>query len=84
MLVALLAHHIEWDSGPENNSTRHLPSKIEVQVNINSNQWLIPMTIQEQINLQLSNATGFTAISYRIEGYSADANFALQMANATK
>ena len=84
MLVTLLAHHIEWDSNGDNTSTLHLPSKHEVQVDIRSDEWLFPTTIEEQIKKQLIDATGFTPVAYRIEGYSADANFALQMTNATE
>ena len=79
MTITLLAHHIEWDTDGDIDAARALPSKLEVEVDLFTDGWT---SINSQICDQLSDATGWCVLDYSLEGYSAEAAFALQMENA--
>ncbi len=83
MTITLLAHHIEWDTDGDMDAVRSLPSKIEVEVDLDAVECLFPVSINDQICNQLSDATGWCVLDYKLEGYSAEADFALQMHSAT-
>ena len=80
MTITLLAHHIEWDTDGDIDAARALPSKLEVEVNLDD----ITQggNINDIICDQLSDATGWCVLDYKLQGYSAEADFALQMENA--
>jgi len=82
MKITLLAHHIEWDTDGDHEVARSLPSKVAVEVDLDAVECLFPVSINDQICNQLSNITGFCVLDYKLEGYSAEADFALQMTNA--
>ena len=80
MKITLLAHHIEWDTDGNQTIAQSLPSKVAVEVDLLEG----PDTgsINEQICNQLSDITGWAVLDYSLEGYSAEAAFALEMSNA--
>tara|TARA_Y100001972_G_C7474802_1_gene241565 strand:+ start:215 stop:571 length:357 start_codon:yes stop_codon:yes gene_type:complete len=82
MKITLLAHHIEWDTDGtvhiQNGNT--LPSKMEVEVDLDDITHGV--NINDIICDQLSDATGWCVLDYKLQGYSAEADFALQMSNA--
>ncbi len=80
MKITLLAHHIEWDTDGDHEVARSLPSKVAVEVDLLEGP--DAGSINDQICNQLSNITGFCVLDYKLEGYSAEADFALQMTNA--
>lgn len=80
MTITLLAHHIEWDTDGDMDAARSLPSKLEVEVDLKEAE--TTSDINEQVCNQLSDATGWCVLDYRLQGYSAEADFALQMTNA--
>ena len=82
MKITLLAHHIKWDTDGDIDAARGLPSKMEVEVDLDAVECLFPVSINDQICNQLSDATGFCVLDYKLQGYSAEADFALQMTNA--
>ena len=82
MKITLLAHHIEWDTDGDMDAARGLPSKVEVEVDLDAVECLFPVSINDQICNQLSDITGFCVLDYKLQGYSAEADFALQMTNA--
>lgn len=79
MTITLLAHHIEWDTDGDIDAARALPSKLEVEVDLFTDGWT---SINSQICDQLSDATGWCVLDYSLEGYNAEAAFALEMSNA--
>ena len=79
MTITLLAHHIEWDTDGDIDAARSLPSKLEVEVDLFTPGWT---DINKQICDQLSDKTGWAVLDYSLEGYSAEAAFALEMSNA--
>ena len=81
MTITLLAHHIEWDADGDIDAARALPSKVVVEVDLNDVTH--STNINDIVCDQLSDATGFCVLDYRLEGYSAEADFALQMQSAT-
>ena len=81
MKITLLAHHIEWDTDGDIDAARALPSKMEVEVDLDAVECLFPVSINDQICNQLSDATGWCVLDYKLQGYSAEADFALQMVN---
>ena len=80
MIITLLAHHIEWDATQEQ-ILDALPSKMEVEVNLDDITHGV--NINDIICDQLSDATGWCVLDYKLQGYSAEADFALQMQSAT-
>ena len=82
MKITLLAHHIEWDTDGDIDAARALPSKMEVEVDLDAVECLFPVSINDQICNQLSDTTGWCVLDYKLEGYSAEAAFALEMSNA--
>ena len=81
MKITLLAHHIEWDTDGDIDAARALPSKMEVEVDLDAVECLFPVSINDQICNQLSDATGFCVLGYKLQGYSTEAAFALEMSN---
>ena len=81
MKITLLAHHIEWDTDGDIDAARGLPSKVAVEVDLDAVECLFPVSINDQICNQLTNITGFCVLDYKLEGYSAEADYALQMSN---
>ena len=81
MKITLLAHHIEWDTDGDIDTARGLPSKVEVEVNLDDITHGV--NINDIICDQLSDATGWCVLDYKLQGYSAEADFALQMQSAT-
>ena len=79
MIITLLAHHIEWDTDGNNDVARSLPSKVAVEVDLNDITHAV--NINDIICDQLSNITGFCVLDYKLQGYSAEADFALQMSS---
>ena len=79
MTITLLAHHIEWDTDGDIDAARSLPSKMEVEVDLFTDGWT---SINSQICDQLSDAIGWCVLDYSLEGYNAEAAFALEMSNA--
>ena len=79
MNITLLAHHIEWDCTNQD-IARGLPSKVAVKVDLLEGPGA--GSINDQICNQLSDITGWCVLGYKLEGYSAEADFALQMSNA--
>ena len=79
MKITLLAHHIEWDVTQEH-ILAALPSKMEVEVDLLEGP--DAGSLNGQICNQLSDATGWCVLDYKLQGYSAEADFALQMVNA--
>ena len=77
MKITLLAHHIEWDTDGNNDVARSLPSKVAVEVDLLEGP--SAGSLNEQICNQLSDETGFCVLDYKLQGYSAEADFALQM-----
>ena len=77
MTITLLAHHIEWDTDGDIDAGRALPSKVAVEVDLLEGPDAGP--INDQICNQLSNIIGFCVLDYKLQGYSAAADFALQM-----
>jgi len=69
MTITLLAHHIEWDTDGDIDAARSLPSKVEVEVDLLEGP--SAGSINEQICNQLSDATGWCVLDYKLEGYSA-------------
>ena len=80
MKITLLAHHIEWDTDGDIDAARGLPSKVAVEVDLLEGP--DAGSINDQICNQLSDATGWCVLDYKLQGYSAEADFALQMENA--
>jgi len=80
MKITLLAHHIEWDTDGDIDAARALPSKVAVEVDLLEGP--DAGSINEQICNQLSNITGWCVLDYKLEGYSIEADYALQMSNA--
>ena len=80
MKITLLAHHIEWDTDGDIDAARSLPSKVAVEVDLLEGP--DAGSINEQICNQLSNITGWCVLDYKLEGYSIEADYALQMRNA--
>ena len=82
MKITLLAHHIEWDTDGNNDVARSLPSRMEVEI------YLDPQAATNYLNNiicdQLSDATGWCVLDYKLQGYSAEADYALQMSNASQ
>ena len=81
MTITLLAHHIEWDADGDIDVARSLPSKLEVEVNLDDITHGV--NINDIICDQLSDATGWCVLDYKLQGYSAEADYALQMVSAT-
>lgn len=80
-MVTLLAHHIEWDTNGDDSVAQGLPRKMEVQIDLQDAEgWT---DINSQICNQLSDITGFCVLDYKLEGYSAEADYALQMTAAS-
>ena len=77
MIITLLAHHIEWDADGDIDAVRALPSKLEVEVDLDDITHGV--NINDIICDQLSDATGWCVLDYKLQGYSAEADFALQM-----
>jgi len=77
MKITLLAHHIEWDTDGNQTIAQSLPSKVAVEVDLLEGP--DADSINDQICNQLSDITGFCALDYKLEGYSAEADYALQM-----
>jgi len=80
MKITLLAHHIEWDTDGDIDAARALPSKVAVEVDLLEGP--DAGSINDQICNQLSDITGFCVLDYKLQGYSAEADYALQMSNA--
>ena len=78
MKVKLLVHHISWDT-PTHEESLGLPRKVEVEVDLHEQEGF--SDINQQICAQLSNMTGWCGSDYRLEGYSAEADYALQIRN---
>ena len=79
MKITLRAHHIIWETDtPE--QALGLPRKVEVEIDLSDQEGF--SDINDQICDQLSNMTGWCVLEYRLEGYSAEADYALQMRNA--
>ena len=76
MTITLLTHHISWDT-PTHEQSLGLPSKVEVEVDLTGQEGF--SDINEQICKQLENITGWCVLDYRLQGYSAEADYALQM-----
>ena len=72
MIITLLAHHIEWDTDGtvhiQNGNT--LPSKMEVQVDLDDITHGV--NINDIICDQLSDATGWCVLGYKLQGYTGD------------
>ena len=81
MKITLLAHHIEWDTDGDIDAARGLPSKVAVEVDLLEGP--DAGSINDQICNQLSDTTGWCVLDYKLQGYSAEADFALQMQSAT-
>jgi len=77
MKITLLAHHIEWDTDGNQTIAQSLPSKVAVEVDLLEGP--DADSINDQICNQLSDITGFCVLDYKLEGYSAEADYALQM-----
>ena len=85
MTITLLAHHIEWDTDGDIDVARALPSKMEVELDLNDVDGCltgIPESANTIICDQLSDATGWCVLGYKLQGYSAEADYALQVSNA--
>ena len=80
MKITLLAHHIEWDTDGDIDAARALPSKVAVEVDLLEEP--DAGSINDQICNQLSDIIGFCVLDYKLQGYSAEADYALQMSNA--
>ena len=81
MTITLLAHHIEWDTDGDYGIAQSLPSKLEVEVDLHElSDW---HDLNQVICKQLSDTTGWCVLSYKLQGYNAEADFALQMQSAT-
>ena len=80
MTITLLAHHIAWDTDGDIDAARALPSKLEVEVDLFTTGWT---DINKQICDQLSDKTGWAVLDYSLEGYSVEADYALQVQSAT-
>ena len=80
MTITLLAHHIIWDT-PTHDESLGLPRKVEVEVDLDNQEGFAD--INDQICKQLENMTGWLVIDYRLQGFDADADFALQMPDAS-
>ena len=78
MTITLLAHHISWDT-PSHEESLGLPRKVAVKVDLKNQEGFDD--INRQICDQLSNMTGWLVLDYRLEGYSAEADYALQIRN---
>ena len=77
MTITLLAHHIVWDTEGDNDIENSLPSKLTVEVDLQEAEgWT---DINSQISDQLSDHTGYCVFDYQLEGFSPEADFALQM-----
>ena len=84
MTITLLAHHIEWDTDGDIDAARALPSKMEVELDLNAVDGCltgIPESANTIICDQLSDATGWCVLGYKLQGYSAEADYALQMSS---
>ena len=81
MTITLLAHDIEWDT-PTPEESLGLPRKVEVEVDLAEQEGFAD--INEQICKQLENMTGWLVLDYRLQGFNAEADYALQMQNAEK
>lgn len=79
MKITLLAHHIEWDTDGDHEVARSLPSKVAVEVDLLEGP--DAGSINDQICNQLSDIVGFCVMEYKLQGYSAKADLALQMTN---
>lgn len=76
MTITLLAHHISWDT-PTHKESLGLPRKAAVEVDLREQEGF--EDINEQICKHLENMTGWRILDYKLEGYSAEADYALQM-----
>ena len=81
MKITLLAHHIEWDTDGDIDAARALPSKVAVEVDLLEGP--DAGSINDQICNQLSDTTGWCVLDYKLQGYSAEADYALQIQSAT-
>jgi hypothetical protein len=77
MTITLLAHHIEWDTDGDMDIAQSLPSKVAVEVDLLEGPEA--GSINDQVCNQLSDLVGFCVLDYKLEGYSAEADYALQM-----
>ena len=80
MTITLLVHHIEWDTDGDHDIAQSLPSKVAVEVDLLEGPEA--GSINDQICNQLSDLVGFCVLDYQLEGYSAEADYALQMSLA--
>jgi hypothetical protein len=80
MKITLLAHHIGWDTDGDIDAARGLPSRVAVEVDLLEGP--DAGSINDQICNQLSDIAGFCVLDYKLEGYSAEADYALQMSNS--
>ncbi len=76
MTITLLTHHISWDT-PTHEQSLGLPRKAAVEVDLSNQEGFAD--INEQICKQLENMTGWCVLDYQLQGYSAEADYALQM-----
>jgi hypothetical protein len=81
MTITLLVHHIEWDTDGNQTIAQSLPSKVAVEVDLLEGP--DAGSINDQICNQLSDVTGWCVLDYQLQGYSAEADYALQMQLAT-
>jgi len=80
MIITLLAHHIEWDTDGDDSVAQGLPRKMEVQIDLQEAEgWT---DINSQICDQLSDETGWLVSDFQLEGYNAEAAYALEMTGA--
>ena len=78
MIITLLAHHIIWDTDGYDLAELGLPSKVEVTIDLNDpDGW---SGINRQICDQLCDKHDWLVADYQLEGYNADAAFALECA----
>lgn len=80
MKITLLVHDIEWYTGANHDVAQSLPSKVAVEVDLLEGP--VAGSINDQVCNQLSDITGFCVMFYKLQGYSAEADYALQMSNA--
>lgn len=78
MKITLLAHHISWDT-PTHEQSLGLPRKVEVVVDLHDQEGFADINMQ--VCKQLENMTGWLVLDYQLEGYSAEADYALQIRN---
>ena len=72
MIITLLATNIKYDTdGPDIPTAHVLPENMEVQVDLDIDGF---EDINRQVCNQISNATGWLVLGYRLVGYSAIAS----------